>query len=84
MVGDTREEVEAPMLEWLTTEWDFASWSDSTVDSAIMGTVDDCVEQLQAQIDVGVQKLIFVPYKYETEQVEAIANDIIPRLRNGR
>ena len=84
MVGDTREEVEAPMLEWLTTEWDFASWSDSTVDSAIMGTVDDCVEQLQAQIDVGVQKLIFVPYKYETEQVEAIANEIIPRLRNGR
>ncbi len=84
MVGDTREEVEAPMLEWLTTEWDFASWSDSTVDSAIMGTVDDCVEQLQAQIDAGVQKLIFVPYKYETEQVEAIANDIIPRLRNGR
>jgi alkanesulfonate monooxygenase SsuD/methylene tetrahydromethanopterin reductase-like flavin-dependent oxidoreductase (luciferase family) len=72
------------MLEWLTTEWDFASWSDSTVDSAIMGTVDDCVEQLQAQIDVGVQKLIFVPYKYETEQVEAIANEIIPRLRNGR
>ena len=84
MVGDTREEVEAPMLEWLTTEWDFASWSDSTVDSAIMGTVDDCVEQLQAQIDVGVQKLIFVPYKYEIEQVEAIANEIIPRLRNGR
>ena len=84
MVGDAREEVEAPMLEWLTTEWDFASWSDSTVDSAIMGTVDDCVEQLQAQVDVGVQKLIFVPYKYETEQVEAIANEIIPRLRNGR
>ena len=81
MVGDTREEVEAPMLEWLTTEWDFASWSDSTVDSAIMGTVDDCVEQLQAQIDVGVQKLIFVPYKYEAEQVEVIAKEIIPRLR---
>ena len=81
MVGDTREAVEAPMLEWLNSEWDFASWSDSTVDSAIIGTVDDCVEQLQAQIDVGVQKLIFVPYKYETEQVEAIAREIIPRLR---
>jgi len=81
MVGDSREEVETPMLEWLNTEWDFASWSDSTVDSAIMGTVDDCVEQLQAQIDVGVQKLIFVPYKYENTQVETIAKEIIPRLR---
>ena len=84
MVGDTREEVESPMLEWLQTEWDFASWSDSTVDSAIMGTVDDCVEHLQAQIDVGVQKIIFVPYKYETTQVEVIAKEILPRLRSPR
>ena len=69
------------MTEWRNSEWDFASWSDSTIDSAIMGTVDDCVEQLQAHIDVGVQKLIFVPYKYEPDQVEVIAKEIIPRLR---
>jgi len=81
MIGESREAVEAPMLEWLNSEWDFASWSDSTVDSAIMGTVDDCVEKLQAHLDAGVQKIIFVPYKYESEQVEAIANEIIPQLR---
>jgi probable F420-dependent oxidoreductase len=81
MVGDSRAAVEAPMMEWLNSDWDFASWSDSTVDSAIMGNVDDCVEQLQAQIDVGVQKLIFVPYKYQADQVEVIAKEIIPRLR---
>ena len=81
MVGDSRAAVEAPMNKWLKSEWDFASWSDSTVDSAIMGTVDDCVEQLQAHIDVGVQKLIFVPYQYEPDQVEVIAKEIIPRLR---
>ena len=81
MIGDSRAAVEAPMTEWLNSEWDFASWSDSSIDSAIMGTVDDCVEQLQAHIDVGVQKLIFVPYKYEPDQVEVIAKEIIPRLR---
>jgi alkanesulfonate monooxygenase len=81
MVGDSRDAVEKPMLEWLNAEWDFASWSDSTVDSAIMGTVDECVEQLQAHLDVGVQKICFVPYKYETEQVEVIAKEIIPRLK---
>ena len=80
MVGK-RSDIEKPMMEWLTTEWDFASWSDSTTDSAIMGTVDECVEQLQAQLDVGVQKIIFVPYRYEMEQVEVIAKEIIPRLR---
>jgi len=30
---------------------------------------------------VGVQKIIFVPYKYELEQIEIIAKEIIPRLR---
>ena len=80
MVGK-RSEIEKPMMEWLTTEWDFASWSDSTIDSAIMGTVEECVEQLQAHLDVGVQKIIFVPYRYEMEQVEIIAKEIIPRLR---
>jgi alkanesulfonate monooxygenase len=81
MVGDSRAAVEEPMMEWLNSEWDFASWSDSSVASAIMGNVDECVEQLQAHLDVGVQKLIFVPYEYRQDQVEVIAKEIIPRLK---
>ena len=61
------------MMEWLGKEWDYASWSDSTKDSAIMGTVDECVAQLKEHLAVGVQKLIFVPYKYEMDQIEMIA-----------
>ncbi|MEE9590595.1 MAG: TIGR03619 family F420-dependent LLM class oxidoreductase [Hyphomicrobiaceae bacterium] len=82
MIGP-RGKVEAPMKEWLNTEWDFASWSKSTPDSAIMGTVEDCVEQLQAHIDTGIDRLIFVPYKSEPEQVEAIAREIIPALQSS-
>jgi len=81
MVGKSRAAVEAPMMEWLTKEWDYAAWSESTKDSAIMGTVDECVAQLQAHLDVGVQKLIFVPYQYRPDQTEIIAKEIIPRLR---
>jgi probable F420-dependent oxidoreductase len=81
MVGKSRAAVEAPMMAWLTKEWDYAAWSESTKDSAIMGTVDECVAQLQAHLDVGVQKLIFVPYQYRADQVEIIAKEIIPRLR---
>ena len=81
MVGKSRAAVEAPMLEWLSKEWDYASWSDSTKDSAIMGTVDECVAQLKAHLDVGVQKIIFVPYQYRPDQVEVIAKEIIPRLK---
>ena len=46
-----------------------------------MGTVDECVEQLKEHLAVGVQKIIFVPYKYEMEQIEIIAREIIPRLK---
>jgi probable F420-dependent oxidoreductase len=80
-VGASREAVEGPMMEWLGQEWDYAAWSDSTKESAIIGTVDDCVQQLRAQIAVGVQKLIFIPYRYRKDQVEIIAREIIPRLK---
>ncbi len=81
MIGKSRAAVESKMMEWLGTEWDYASWSDSTKDSAIIGTVDECVAQLKEHIAVGTQKLIFVPYKYQQDQIEIIAREIIPRLK---
>ena len=82
-IGPSRQAVEAQMMEWLTKEWDFASWSESTKESAIMGTVDECVAQLKEHIAVGTQKLIFVPYRYQMEQIGTIAREIIPRLRSS-
>jgi alkanesulfonate monooxygenase len=84
MVGPSRAAVESQMMEWLGKEWDYAAWSDSTKDSAIIGTVDECVAQLKEHLAVGVQKLIFVPYKYEMSQIRIIAEQIIPRLRDFR
>jgi len=81
MVGKSRAEVESPMMEWLGKEWDYASWSESTKDSAIIGTVDECVAQLKEHLAAGVQKLIFVPYRYDPQQIEIIAREIIPRLK---
>jgi alkanesulfonate monooxygenase len=84
MVGKSRTEVESRMMQWLGKEWDYAAWSDSTKDSAIIGTVDECVVQLKEHLAAGVQKLIFVPYKYEMSQIRIIAEQIIPRLRAFR
>lgn len=81
MIGSSKEAVRDDMLDWLNKEWDFPSHSDCSRDSAIMGTVDECVEQLREHLDAGVQKIIFVPYKYRMDQVEQIATEIIPRLR---
>jgi alkanesulfonate monooxygenase SsuD/methylene tetrahydromethanopterin reductase-like flavin-dependent oxidoreductase (luciferase family) len=50
------------------------------MDSAIMGSVDECVEQLERHLATGIDRIIFVPYKYQAEQVEIIAREILPRL----
>ncbi|MGB3387929.1 MAG: TIGR03619 family F420-dependent LLM class oxidoreductase [Pseudaminobacter sp.] len=80
-VGKSKAAIQDEMNDWLNKEWDFPEHSDCTRESAVMGSVDECVEQLREHIDAGVQKIIFVPYKYEMEQVETIAKEIIPRLK---
>jgi probable F420-dependent oxidoreductase len=79
-VGASRAAVEEPMRHWLTTEWDTAGWSESTVDHAIHGAVDECVEQLLEHVRAGVHRLVLIPYRYEPEQVELIAHEVLPRL----
>jgi probable F420-dependent oxidoreductase len=80
LIGKSRAETEAPMRHWLQTEWDVAAWSESTIEHAVRGSVDECVEQLQAHAATGVDRLVLIPYRYQPEQVEIIAKEILPRL----
>ena len=79
-VGRSRAETEAPMRQWLETEWDVAAWSESTIEHAIRGNVDECVGQLRAHVETGVDRIILIPYRYDPAQVDIIARDILPRL----
>ena len=78
-----RDKVEKPMNEWLHSDWDISTGSLSTYDSAIMGTPEECAEQLQGHIEAGINEIIFVPYRYEREQVQAVAKEVIPLLTKG-
>jgi probable F420-dependent oxidoreductase len=79
-VGRSRAETEEPMRRWLQTEWDVAAWSESTIEHAIRGSAQECAEQLRAHVESGVDRLVLIPYRYEPEQVERIAHDVLPRL----
>src|SRR5262252_5626365 len=81
LVGKSRAETEAPMRQWLQTEWDVAAWSESTIEHAIRGSARECVEQLRAHVASGVHRIILIPYRYQPEQVEIIAKGIVPALR---
>src|SRR5499426_3257760 len=80
-VGRSRAETEVPMRQWLQTEWDVAAWSESTIEHAIRGSARECVEQLRAHVASGVHRIILIPYRYQPEQVEIIAKEIVPALR---
>lgn len=79
-VGPSKAEADPHIRHWLETEWDVAAWSDSTIEHAIRGTVDECVEQLREHVQTGVDRIILIPYRYQPEQVEIIAAEVIPRL----
>jgi alkanesulfonate monooxygenase len=81
LVGKSRAETEEPMRKWLQTEWDVAAWSESTIEHAIRGSVKECVEQLRAHVAAGADRIILIPYRYQPEQVELIAKEILPALR---
>jgi alkanesulfonate monooxygenase len=38
------------------------------------------VAQLRAHVATGVDRLILIPYRYQPEQVEILAREILPRL----
>jgi len=79
-VGRSREATETPLRRWLETEWDVAAWSESTIEHAIRGSAEECAAQLRAHVASGVDRTILIPYRYEPEQVERIAREILPRL----
>jgi probable F420-dependent oxidoreductase len=83
-VAPTFEEADRGVREFIGRYFDVAPWSESTPDSAIRGTPDQCAEQLARHVQAGVEHIVFVPYDYRTGQLEIIAREIIPRLRGMR
>ncbi len=79
-VGPPKDQADPPMRQWLSTEWDVAKWSDSTVEHAICGTPEECAAQLRPHLKAGVHRVVFIPYRYQPEQVELVAREVIPRL----
>jgi probable F420-dependent oxidoreductase len=79
-VGESRAQTTADMRHWLSTEWDVAAWSESTIEHAIHGSPAECVEQLRAHVATGVDRIILIPYRYQPQQVERVAKEVLARL----
>jgi alkanesulfonate monooxygenase len=82
-VDTSYERADRRVLDYSTRYFDAAPWSESTHDSAIRGTPEQCADQIAAHVAAGVQHFAFMPCDYASEQVEQIA-ELLPQWRSMR
>lgn len=79
-VGPSYEEADRRVRAYLGDYFDMPEWSESSPESSVRGTPEQCAEQIATYIAAGVQQLVFCPCQYETEQVERLATEVLPLL----
>jgi probable F420-dependent oxidoreductase len=82
-IDRTYEAADAKVREFLDGYFDMAAWSESTPESSIRGTPEQCAEQLAEHIRSGVRHIALVPWNYDPDQVERIAAELLPMLSDA-
>jgi probable F420-dependent oxidoreductase len=82
-VDDSFEAADRRARAYIDEYFDLPEWSESSAESAIRGTPEDCAEQLARQFEAGVQHVCLCPVGYELEQVERIAAEVLPLLADA-
>jgi probable F420-dependent oxidoreductase len=79
-IGPSYEAAASQARQFVGEYFDTPAWSDASADSAIVGTPEQCAEQIAAHIEAGAQHLIFCPFNYQPEQVHRLAAEVLPLL----
>ncbi|MDA8311521.1 MAG: TIGR03619 family F420-dependent LLM class oxidoreductase [Actinomycetota bacterium] len=79
-IGPSFEEATERGFRYVADYFDVAEWSESTRESTVRGTPEQCAEQIQAHIDAGVKHVVLCPCDYAVEQVERFAEEVLPLL----
>jgi probable F420-dependent oxidoreductase len=77
-IDDSFEAADTRARQYINDYFDLPAWSESTAESAIRGTPEQCAEQIAQQAAAGVQHICLVPCDYESEQVERFAAEVMP------
>ncbi|HKO28918.1 MAG TPA: LLM class flavin-dependent oxidoreductase, partial [Solirubrobacteraceae bacterium] len=77
-IDESFEAADARARQYIADYFDLPAWSESTAESSIRGTPEQCAEQIAAQAEAGVQHICLCPCDYELEQVERFAAEVLP------
>jgi alkanesulfonate monooxygenase SsuD/methylene tetrahydromethanopterin reductase-like flavin-dependent oxidoreductase (luciferase family) len=74
------EEGDRIAKQFTATYMDLPKDTDCTPDSAVRGTLTDCISQIKKYEDAGVQDLIFIPCFYDLKYVQLAGEKILPKF----
>ena len=83
-VSSSYEDADRRVRAFIAEYFDVPAWSESSPDSAIRGTPEQCAEQLAEHFAAGTRHVVLVPCDYALDQVERIAAEVLPALRPSR
>jgi alkanesulfonate monooxygenase SsuD/methylene tetrahydromethanopterin reductase-like flavin-dependent oxidoreductase (luciferase family) len=76
-VSENREEGMKKAEDFTRRYMDLPKNTFCTPQSAIVGSVGDCVEQIENYVQAGVQRLVLIPSDYDLKQVETVGREIL-------
>ncbi|HZW55503.1 MAG TPA: LLM class flavin-dependent oxidoreductase [Nitrososphaerales archaeon] len=79
-IGRDFDEADARVRKFTSEYMDLPRGTDCSVESSIRGTISECIAQIRAYADSGVDELVFIPCNYDIEQVEKAGKEIIPEF----
>jgi probable F420-dependent oxidoreductase len=82
-VDSSFEAADRRTRDYIAEYFDLPEWSESSAESSIRGTPEECAEQLAKQFEAGVQHICLCPVGYEQEQVERIAAEVLPLVADA-
>jgi alkanesulfonate monooxygenase len=80
-VSSSFEDADRRVRAFVAEYFDVPAWSESSPDSAVRGTPEQCASQLAEHFAAGTQHVVLVPCDYALDQVERIAAEVLPALR---
>ncbi|MHB8565833.1 MAG: LLM class flavin-dependent oxidoreductase [Nitrososphaerales archaeon] len=79
-VRNSFEEADKVARDFTAEYMDMPAWGKSKVESAVRGTVKDCVEQIKSYEQAGVQNLEFLPCYYDMDTLEKVGKEVLPHF----
>ncbi len=80
-VSSSFEDADRRVRAFVAEYFDVPAWSESSPDSAIRGTPEQCASQLAEHFAAGTRHVVLVPCDYAVDQLERIAAEVLPALR---